>query len=322
MSERPSKTILIVTTAIITILILSINNIGSLSNIVFAQNNNDNNNKLVITDGIASGDVTDNSAVVWSRAKDRALMHVQYDTDQSFSHAKSETLLVDKLTDFAGHIKLDSLSPDTIYYYWVWFSSASDSTNNTAKSLSTRPDSMIGNFRTAPDHLTSKPVSFVVGGDLGGQNYCRRDGTGGIQGYPIFSIIQSLSPDFFIFNGDQIYGDNACSINGPSNVIGWTNIEGNFPSVTDNKVNWNNHTQLQDIYSKHWEYNRADPYLQGLLRNTSIYSQADDHEVVNDYGGKWSYWTNATKNRTGFPNVVKAGINAFFNFSPIDRNKT
>ncbi len=322
MSERPSKTILIVTTAIITILILSINNIGSLSNIVFAQNNNDNNNKLVITDGIASGDVTDNSAVVWSRAKDRALMHVQYDTDQSFSHAKSETLLVDKLTDFAGHIKLDSLSPDTIYYYWVWFSSASDSTNNTAKSLSTRPDSMIGNFRTAPDHLTSKPVSFVVGGDLGGQNYCRRDGTGGIQGYPIFSIIQSLSPDFFIFNGDQIYGDNACSINGPSNVIGWTNIEGNFPSVTDNKVNWNNQTQLQDIYSKHWEYNRADPYLQGLLRNTSIYSQADDHEVVNDYGGKWSYWTNATKNRTGFPNVVKAGINAFFNFSPIDRNKT
>ncbi|HEY7081367.1 MAG TPA: PhoD-like phosphatase N-terminal domain-containing protein, partial [Nitrososphaeraceae archaeon] len=209
MSERLPNTILLVTTAIITILILSINNIGSFANIVFAQNN-DNNNKLVITDGIASGDVTDNSAVVWSRAKDRALMHVQYDTDQSFSHAKSKTLLVDKLTDFAGHIKLDSLSPVTIYYYRVWFSPASDSTNNTTKSLSTRPDSMIGSFRTAPDHLTSKPVSFIVGGDLGGQNYCRRDGTGGIQGYSIFSIMQSLSPDFFIFNGDQIYGDNAC----------------------------------------------------------------------------------------------------------------
>jgi alkaline phosphatase D len=325
MSEHPPKTILIVMAAIITILILSINNIGSLSNIAFAQNNN--NNKLVIINGFASGDVADTSAVVWSRAKDRALMHVQYDTDRSFSHAKSKTLLVDKLTDFAGHIKLDSLSPDTIYYYRVWFSSASDSTNNTTKSLSTRPDSMIGSFRTAPDHLTSsisstnRTISFVIGGDLGGQNYCRRDGIGGIQGYPIFSIMQSLSPDFFIFNGDQIYGDNACSVNGPSNVTGWTNIEGNFPSVTDNKVNWNNQTQLQGIYSKHWEYNRADPHLQGLLRNTSMYSQADDHEVVNDYGGKWSYWTNATKNRTGFPNVVKAGINAFFNFSPIYRNK-
>jgi len=317
-SERPPKTILVVTTAIITLLILALNNIGSLSNIAFAQNNN---NKLVITDGVASGDVTDNSAIIWSRTNASALMHVQYDTNLSSSHAKSKILLIDKSTDFAGHIKLDSLSPDTIYYYRVWFSSASDSTNNTTKSLSTRPDSMIGSFKTAPNHLTIEPVSFVVGGDLGGQNYCRRDGTGGIQGYPIFSIMQSLSPDFFIFNGDQIYGDNACSVNGPSNATGWTNIEGNFPSITDNKINWNNQTQLQEVYSKHWEYNRADPHLKGLLRNTSMYSQADDHEVVNDYGGKWSYWTNTTKNRTGFPNVVKAGINAFFNFSPIDRNK-
>jgi alkaline phosphatase D len=181
--------------------------------------------------------------------------------------------------------------------------------------------SITGTFRTAPDHLTSRSVSFVVGGDLGGQNYCRRIGGGGIVGYPIFSIMQALSPDFFIFNGDQIYGDNECSANGPSNVAGWTNIPGNFPNATDNKVNWTNQTQLQDIYNKHWEYNRSDPHLRSLLRNTSMYSQADDHEVVNDYGGQWSYWTNATKDRAGFPNVVKAGINAFFNFSPLDRNK-
>jgi hypothetical protein len=44
-----------------------------------------------------------------------------------------------------------------------------------------------------------------------------------------------------------------------------------------------------------------------------MYSQADDHEVTNDYGDQWSYWTDATKykNRTGFPNLIKAGINAF-----------
>ena len=63
MSERPPKTILVITTAIITILILALNNIGSLSNIVAAQNS-DNNNNLVITDGIASGDVTDNSDTI------------------------------------------------------------------------------------------------------------------------------------------------------------------------------------------------------------------------------------------------------------------
>jgi phosphodiesterase/alkaline phosphatase D-like protein len=46
---------------------------------------------------------------------------------------------------------------------------------------------------------------------------------------------------------------------------------------------------LQDVDNKHWEYNRADPHLQSLLRNTSMYPQANDHEVVNDYGAKWSY---------------------------------
>ena len=322
MSERISKRVMVVMMAMSMVLILILNNIVLLPYLAFAQNNN--TNKLVITDGIASGDVTNNSAIIWSRTNAQALMHVQYDTNLSFSHAKSKTLLVvGKLTDFAGHIKLDSLSPDTLYYYRVWFSPTYENVN-TSLSLPTS-DSILGSFRTAPDHLTSgstnRTISFVVGGDLGGQNYCRRAGTGGIQGYPIFSIMQSLSPDFFIFNGDQIYGDIACTAGGPSNVTGWTNIEGNFPGVTDNKVNWNNQTQLQDIYNKHWEYNRADPHLQSLLRNTSMYSQADDHEVINDYGGKWSYWTSATKNRTGFPNLVKAGINAFFNFSPMDRNK-
>jgi alkaline phosphatase D len=325
MSQYLPKRLMVVVMVIFLLSILTLNSIGLLSYLAFAQNNNE----LIITDGIASGDVTNNSAIIWSRTNAQALMHVQYDTTASFSHAKSsKTLLVDKSTDFAGQIKLDSLSPDTLYYYRVWFSSASDNTNNSSKGLLSS-DTMIGSFRTAPAYMTSssgggtnnRTISFVVGGDLGGQNYCRRDGTDGIQGYPIFSIMQSLSPDFFIFNGDQIYGDNACSANGPSNVSGWKNVQGNFLSATDKKVNWNNQTQLQDIYNKHWEYNRADSHLQNLLRNTSMYSQADDHEVVNDYGGKWSYWTDSTKNRTGFPNVVKAGINAFFNFSPIDRNK-
>ena len=80
--------------------------------------------------------------------------------------------------------------------------------------------------------------------------------------------------------------------------------------------------RVQDIYNKHWEYNRADPHLQSLLRNTSMYSQADDHEVVNDYGGKWSYFTNSTEGRSGFHNLTKAGVKAFFDFSPIDRNGT
>src|SRR5919197_2877842 len=126
MSECISKRVMIVMMAMSIALILILNNIAYLA---FAQNNNIN--KLVITNGIAIGDVTDNSAVIWSRASAQALMHVQYDTNLSFLHAKSKMLLVDKLTDFAGHIKLDSLSPDTLYYYRVWFSPTYENVNTT-----------------------------------------------------------------------------------------------------------------------------------------------------------------------------------------------
>src|SRR5919199_4375665 len=61
-----------------------------------------------------------------------------------------------------------------------------------------------------------------------------------------------------------------------------------------------------------------DSHLQSLLRNTSMYSQLDDHEVLNDYGGNWTYYNDP--DTKGFQNVVKEGVNAFFNFSPIERN--
>jgi PhoD-like phosphatase len=90
-------------------------------------------------------------------------------------------------------------------------------------------------------------------------------------------------------------------------------------TVISPDVIWNNTGQIHKIYLQHWEYNRADPHLQGFLANTSMYSQADDHEVIDDYGGNWSYY-NSTK-RPGYHNLVTSGITTFFNFSPIGKNK-
>ena len=120
------RDVIVIIMVMMTISILALNNIALLSYPALAQNNNIiNTNKLSITDGIASGDVTDHSAIIWSRANTQALMHVQYDTTLSFSHPKSTMVSVNQTTDFAGHVKLDSLSPDTVYYYRVWFSSSS-----------------------------------------------------------------------------------------------------------------------------------------------------------------------------------------------------
>ena len=180
---------------------------------------------------------------------------------------------------------------------------------------------MIGSFRTPPDSLsvddTDNPIiSFIFAADLGGQLYCRQID----KGYSIFSKMKELSPDFFIANGDMIYAGDKCPADGPDGPSGWQNIPGNFSGIVDADVNWTNIEQVIDVYSKHWQYNRADYHLQSFLQNTSMYSQWDDHEVINDFGALWEYWNNFNKEREGYPNLVKVGREAFFNYSPIDRN--
>jgi alkaline phosphatase D len=264
--------------------------------------------------GISSGDVTSQSSVIWARADQESLMHVQYDDTPNFSNnLLTQTLAVNQSTNHIGHIKLINMTHNTVYYYRVWFS---DPNNSTLVS-----NSISGKFKTAPDMPDRSNINFVIAGDLGGSSLCRHSDLG----YSILAVMKSLSPDFFIFNGDQIYADRNCPEKPSSFTLrhfpGWKNIKGDFPS--NEFVNWTNLDQLRMIYLKHWEYNRNDTHLQNLLSSTSMYSQADDHEVINDYGGQWNNYSIKAnlKNKEGYPNLVKAGIDLFFEFSPIDRNK-
>ncbi len=275
-----------------------------------------NASRITVTHGVASGDVTSASAVIWARASGGpARMHVDYDTHPGFTEPRSASSAPDSIgqaTDFTGAVKLGSLAADTIYYFRVWFSAGSD---QSAPPLGGIPS---GSFRTAPAPATTRPISFVVGGDLGGQQFCRRtDG-----GYAVFGAMQALTPDFFIANGDFIYADGACPASGPATPVppGWTNIPGDFPGIADPSVDWTNLAQVRDVYTKHWLYNRADPHMQAFLAHTPVYAQWDDHEVINDFGATWTYWNKDSQNRSGFANLITAGRDALFNYNPIDRN--
>jgi alkaline phosphatase D len=263
------------------------------------------NPSLTITEGIASGDVTHDSAIIWSRINEPSIMHVEFANNVLFLNSKSETKFVDQNTDFTGNIKLNNLTAATKYFYRVYFSTLD---NNITSS------SIVGTFKTAPNLVkSSDSISFIVGADIGGQTYCRERNTG----YSIFEEMTKLKPDFYIQNGDMIYADNDCP---KQRLDGHQNIAGNFFGISDPKVNWNNKTHVHDIYLKHWLYNRADPHLQNFLKNTSMYSQWDDHEVLDDFGADWSYWNSENQNRTGYQNLVQEGRKLFFNFSPMDRN--
>jgi len=184
---------------------------------------------LTVNEGIASGDVTNDSVIIWSRVNKPSIMHVEFANNTSFINSKSETKLVDQNTDFTGNIKLNNLTAATKYFYHVYFSTLD---NNIISS------SIVGTFKTAPNLvMSSNFISFIVGGDIGGQTFCRELN----RGYSIFEEMTKLKPDFYIQNGDMIYADDDCP---KQRLDGRQNIPRNFFGIADPQVNWNNKTQF------------------------------------------------------------------------------
>ena len=260
---------------------------------------------LAITHGVASGDVSAESAIVWSRANQAALMVVEYATDEAMSDAQMVMAQATAKTDYTAQVTLEGLTAGTQYFYEVWFMTAAEETETVA-----------GTFTTAPAADAGTPVSFVLLGDIAGQQYCRH----AEHGYKMFSQMVALEPDFAVGNGDMIYADGDCPPVGATN--GFANVPGDFPAVNNPAVDWTDMSLLRNVYWSHYKYNYADEHYQALHAAMPIYSQWDDHEVINDFGAGpgWDRWHKQALNRPGFRNLVEAGRDAMFHYSPMTRN--
>jgi alkaline phosphatase D len=138
------------------LLILVISNAINLPSSIHGQTTN--NSILTINGGVASGDVSYKSAMIWSRINNQSVMHTKYDNNSEFTHSSSSVKWVDNKTDLAGKIKVDNLRPNTKYFYKVWFSSPDNSVNSSA---------VLGSFRTAPNPNSSdNSISFLIGADM------------------------------------------------------------------------------------------------------------------------------------------------------------
>jgi len=247
---------------------------------------------VLVTHGAAVGEVTDRSAVVWARSGAAAEMVVAYGNN-GIARARSEAA-----RDFTAKVKLENLTPATLYRYRVHFEAGSEASN-----------AVEGSFRTAPSPDTSTSVRFVVGGDLGGHGYCREE----TAGYAVFDRMRELRPDFFIANGDMIYADSDCPEARPD---GARNVPGDFPRIDDPAVDWTDAARVREVYLAHWRYNRSDASFQRFLLEVPMYSQWDDHEVINDFGAAWPRWA-AASDREGYPVLVRAGRETLFDFHPL-----
>src|SRR5215475_8103337 len=146
--------------------------------------------------GVASGDVTSDAAIIWSRTNKPSRMLVEYATTDSFTNARRvQGPAALAVSDFTARVELTDLPAGQEVFYRVVFQDLAD-----PKILSVPTP---GHLRTAP--AQRRDVTFVWGGDTAGQGWGINPEWGGMR---IYEQMRLLQPDFFIHNGDNIYAGN------------------------------------------------------------------------------------------------------------------
>jgi alkaline phosphatase D len=202
----------------------------------------------VFTHGVASGDVTSTSAILWTRVDRRTSVKVEvWDNagltgPKAFQQTEPQTSAG---SDFTVKIDATGLTPDTTYYYR--FRHGDEAGGSV---------SPVGTFTTAPEPGAPANVTFTYTGDSDGT---RVGGNPAFNNFEVLNAARLENADFFVYLGDTIYSDSSFRAS---------------PATT------------LDEYQAAYRENRTYPNLTNLLQSTSTYAQQDDHEVVNDYDGQ------------------------------------
>jgi alkaline phosphatase D len=139
---------------------------------------------LVFTHGVASGDVTPASVVLWTRVDQEGDVRAQVATDEGFSKLVVEgKQRASADHDFVVKLGVDGLEPATRYYYRFLPPSGEPSP--------------VGTFQTAPPEETSADVTFAYDGDSDAS----------YKPFNLLTKVREDNPAFFIFLGDTIYAD-------------------------------------------------------------------------------------------------------------------
>lgn len=250
---------------------------------------------LPITHGVAAGDVTTDSVVIWSRTNQDAAMHVVVRARGALQHYATP---VDAYSDHTGKVFVEGLEPDTAYTYQVWFNQEQ---NAGPAAFAEQGSTGNGHFHTAPRDDDAQAVTLAWAGDIAGQNVCRDIE----RGFPGFTALNQLDLDLFIGLGDLIYADDVCEKIG---LYGNHQIPGGFGPAADIETFW-----------AHWKYNRADLQYQQLLASTPFYAIWDDHEVVSDFGPLTD--TRHEDPYTPGENLMPIGRRAFLDYNPVREDR-
>ncbi len=215
----------------------------------------------LLPSGIASGDVTPSSAVLWSRTDRPSRMVVELTSRGDVRHGiRLRGPVTGPDADFTAQLPLRGLRAGQRYDYRIGFETEHGGrVGETAE----------GFFRTPGRH---RPVSFVWTGDTAGQGWGISTETGGMATY---RTMHETDPDFFLHSGDNIYADGPLSAEVPLPNGGvWRNV------VTEevSKV-----AETLNEYRGRYRYNLIDANVRAMYAEVPLLVQWDDHETLNNW---------------------------------------
>ena len=230
--------------------------------------------------GVASGEVTSNSAILWVRVDQKTPVPVEVSTSSDFKKIDfKNTVIPQSANDFTAKVVATDLQPDQAYYYrWRHGSAVSETgTFKTAPSLDTIPEND-GSANSDSGDNSSTDIHFAWTGD---SDVSKVNGIPFFGDWKALDAVRSEVPDFFIYLGDTIYSDFRAG--------------GRLPDA-----------QTLDEYRQLYKDSRDVAALHKLLLATSIYPLWDDHEVRNDWDGQ-----------TVDPKFYQIGNQAFHEYMPL-----
>jgi alkaline phosphatase D len=230
---------------------------------IFAQTSEAARPRLL--QGVQSGDVMTDGAVVWSRADRPARMYVDYSTTERFADPKRIVgPMALEATDFTSRVRIRGVEPGQTVFYRVSYLDLGD--------YKTMSEPVGGQFRVPP--ATNNDVSFVWSADTVGQGWGINPDLGGMT---IYEAMRRLTPDFFIHCGDAIYADNPLQAENrlPDGRV-WKNI------ITEAKSKV---AETLDDFRGNHRYNFLDDNLRRFNAEVPMLAQWDDHDVIDNW-----YW--------------------------------
>ncbi|MDG4756488.1 alkaline phosphatase D family protein [Micromonospora sp. WMMD710] len=219
----------------------------------------------VLTHGVQSGDVTADSALVWTRADRPGRMLVEVSRRPDFRGARTlRGPVLAPTGDFTGKVRLRGLPDGERLHYRVRVESLD------RHGVVSEP--LTGSLTTAPGRHQRRDVRFVWTGDIVGQGWGIDPTYGGMS---IFRAMRETRPDFFLCSGDTVYADGPLveSVTLPDGRI-WRNL------VTPEKSKV---AETLAEYRGQFAYNLLDEHLREFAAAVPQINQWDDHEVLNNW---------------------------------------